>query len=82
MAGGIPVRWSLGSYNDTYIELQWAVAQLDQPRWRTWASVILPAHSTDFRLAAATPGTLYYFQVRACNVGGCSPFSNLLTASN
>ena len=80
LAGGIPVVWTSNSWNETRFELQWIQGPL-QPGVNVWNTVTLPAGTTTFRLNPAPSGILL-FQVRACNAGGCSDWSNLLSVTN
>jgi hypothetical protein len=42
-----------------------------------WVNPVpLPAATTSWQQDNLTPGVTYAYQVRACNAGGCAPFSN------
>jgi uncharacterized membrane protein len=74
----IRLTWNDNSSTEQSFEVQRNATGVSGP-WATIAS--LPADTTDFRDRNYVEGVTYWYQVLACNAGGCSS-SNVDTGSN
>ncbi|HEY3057662.1 MAG TPA: S8 family serine peptidase [Chloroflexota bacterium] len=80
LAGPPYMLWRDNATDETSYELQWTMATIGQnPYTGPWSTVNLPANAHTYAPSTPTSGALYYFRVRACNIGGCSAWSNTLT---
>lgn len=78
-SGGVTLDWTDNSTDATSIDFQWIHAGLgSSPFAGPWNDTTLAGNATRYQLPSVTAGSLYYFQARACNAGGCSQYSNLL----
>jgi hypothetical protein len=76
--GRVTLVWNDNSYTETRVEFEWTIAQVGVPPWAaSWTRMTLPANTRAYRPPIVVSGVLYLFRVRACNAGGCSPYSNM-----
>lgn len=73
---GTLLEWSDNSNDEDRYELEWFQAG---PRIPNWNRVPLETNRVSFLMSELTRGGLYSFRVRACNVFGCSRYSNTVT---
>ena len=71
----ITVTWNDNSFNEVVFQVAYS-----QVGSGVWQAPTTPANVTTFTLADLTPGSSYYFYVRACNYSGCSAWSNGIVA--
>lgn len=69
----IPLAWNDNSTDETSFQL----AVLWNSPGATWQYQTAPANATTATVGSLLPGNRYYIYVRACNAGGCSPWSNV-----
>ncbi|MGH6692563.1 MAG: hypothetical protein ACREF4_17990, partial [Gammaproteobacteria bacterium] len=71
----VDLDWRDRSNNETYFELQRRVRFLGV--WLAWGTIVnLPPDTTTYRDSGLQSNTEYGYRIRACNVAGCSGFSN------
>lgn len=82
-AGQVSLRWTDNAANETGVEVWRALAtpgygsNQDNPTWSL--QVTTAANVTTYASANGPLNTIRYYKVRACNAGGCSAFSNVVT---
>jgi hypothetical protein len=71
----ISLQWRDRSNNETHFELQRRVRV--NGNWQQWGTIANPpADTTTYTDTGLTSDTEYGYRIRACNVAGCSSFSN------
>ena len=84
---GVPSNLEAAAVSSTQIDLSWAAAPGTVTTYRVERRTssgsafveVAAVPGTQSECTGLTPATQYYFRVRACNDGGCSPYS--VTAS-
>jgi subtilisin family serine protease len=81
-ANSIALGWDDNAGNEDSYEFEWSIAQPGVPPWNgSWNTVTLGPNDTGHSLTSWTSGLLYYFRVRACNIYGCSLYSNMVSTT-
>lgn len=82
-AGQVSLRWTDNANNEAGVEVWRALAtpgfggNPDNPTWSP--QVTTAANVTTYASANGPVNTIRYYKVRACNAGGCSAYSNVVT---
>lgn len=72
--------WTDNASNEDRYEFEWTAAPVGLPPWQwSWSVAVLPVNRTSYFFTSLSSGMLYYFRVRACNVAGCSAYSNTVS---
>jgi subtilisin family serine protease len=82
LANRITLIWDDIAGNEDRYEFESTIAQQGTPPWNaTWNAVQLGSDRESYSLTSWTSGLLYYFRVRACNIYGCSLYSNTISST-
>lgn len=74
----ITLVWNDNAGNEDRHEFQWSIAQEGTPPWQAaWNTATLGPNAQSYSFTSWISGLIYYFQVRACNIYGCSGWSNM-----
>ncbi len=85
-----PATLRIGTVSATSIQVLWTDTTPGESLFQVWSqvsgsnqwtSVNVAANTTAFTHSGLTSGVSYDHKVRACDAAGCSPFSNVVTAT-
>jgi subtilisin family serine protease len=82
-SGGVTLLWNDTSNNEDYFEFEWSRSPpgaLPPPGAESWIKLQVAANRQSHFLTSPMAGE-YKFRIRACNVGGCSAYSNTASYS-
>ena len=78
--GRLTLFWDDNANNEDTYEFQWSIAQVGTPPWNgSWNTVPLGPNVESYSFFSWNSGLLYYYRVRACNIYGCSGWSNMVS---
>jgi thermitase len=71
----LTLAWNERSLAETHLLFEWTPVGSTQTQ-----SISLPPNTSSYTVRNLPTGVMYNFQVRACDAGGCSDISNVVTA--